>query len=72
VITSNSSRQEVRFECSILGGKQTGTVRLDAVDSENIKGTIQINMAAGEHTSATSGDLTSKWLGAACSEKDEK
>ncbi|HTR39501.1 MAG TPA: DUF3617 family protein [Bryobacteraceae bacterium] len=72
VITSNSSKQEVHFECAIGGGKQTGTVRVEAVDSENIKGTMQINMAAGERTSTTATDFSSKWLRSSCSEKDEK
>ena len=72
VITSNSSRQEVHFECAIGGGKQSGSLRIEAVDSENIKGTMQINMANGERNSSTVTDLSSKWLRSACTEKDEK
>ncbi|HUA18352.1 MAG TPA: DUF3617 family protein [Bryobacteraceae bacterium] len=72
VLTSNSSRQEVQFECTIGGGKQTGTLRVEAVDSENIKGNMQIQMANGERTSSTATSFTSKWLQAACTEKDEK
>ena len=72
VITSSSSKQEIQFECAIGGGKQTGLLRVEAIDSSDIKGTMHINMAAGDRASSTTTEFTSKWLGAACTEKDEK
>lgn len=72
VITSSSSKQEIQYECAIGGAKQTGTLRIEAIDSSDIKGSMRINMAAGDRTSSTMTEFTSKWLGAACSEKDEK
>ena len=72
MVTSTSSRQEVRFECTTAGMKSSGSMRIDVVNSETIKAAMQMTMGDGGHTSNTNMDFGAKWLGAACSEKDGK
>ena len=69
IITSNRSRQEVHMDCAIGGGKQTGTIRVEAVSSESVKGTTQMTMTNGERTMNINSSFSSKWLGAACTEQ---
>jgi hypothetical protein len=65
--TSSSSKQEIHMDCNQNGTKMTGSVKVEAVDSEHIHGSIQMT-AAGDHPMAMNYSFTSKWLGAACTE----
>jgi hypothetical protein len=70
VATSSSSKQEVHLECNENGTKATGSVKVEAVDSEHIRGSFQLTTAgAGDHPINMNYTFTSKWLGAACTEK---
>jgi len=69
--TSSSTKQEVHMECNQNGTKTTGTVKVEAVDSEHIRGSFQMTAAgdaAGGHAMSMNYTFTSKWLGAACTE----
>jgi Protein of unknown function (DUF3617) len=69
--TSSSSKQEVHMECNQNGNKTTGTVKVEAVDSEHIRGSFQMTAvgdANGGHAMSMNYSFTSKWLGAACTE----
>lgn len=72
IVTSSSSKQEVHFECTNAGVKTSGTVRIEALSSENIKATTQLTSGDSTRTSNIAMDFTAKWLGPVCSEKDEK
>jgi hypothetical protein len=71
VTTSTSSKQEIHMDCNRNGMKSTGTVKVEAIDSEHIRGSIQMAAATGDdgHTMNMNYTFTSKWLGAACTEK---
>ncbi len=60
------------MECSNQNGtKTTGTVKVEAVDSEHIRGSFQMMAAtdaSGGHAMSMNYTFTSKWLGAACTE----
>lgn len=69
VVSSTSSKLEMKLTCAQNGMTITGNVHVEAVDGENVKGSIQMN------TSGNSGEgngmnmnstFASKWLGAAC------
>ena len=69
VITSSSSKQEVRLECNRDAAKAGGTLKVEAVDSEHIRGSFQMTAAPeGNHAINMNYTFTSKWLGAACTE----
>ncbi len=69
VTASSSSKQEVHLECNQNGAKTNGTIKVEAVDSEHIRGSFQMTSAQeGNHSISMNYTFTSKWLGAACSE----
>jgi len=68
LVTSSGSRQEIRIDCTRDGTKSTGTVKVEAVDSENVKGSMQMSIANGEHTMNMNYTFAAKWIGPACSE----
>jgi hypothetical protein len=71
VLTSTGSKQEMRVECNRNGMKTSGTIKVEALDSEHIKGTVQMmsddpsKSGPGMNMSYT---FTSKWVGEACTE----
>jgi len=69
LVTSTSSKQDIRFECTVGGLKENGTVHIEALSSESIKGTV---LVASDRNSNNTMDFTSKWIGPACTEKDNK
>jgi hypothetical protein len=70
VATSSSSKQEVHVECDRDGKKINGTLKVEALDSEHIRGSFQMTAAPeNNHAISMNYTFTSKWLGAACTEK---
>lgn len=68
--TSSSSKQEVHLECNRDGAKSSGTIKVEALDSEHIRGSFQLTSGAdGTHAINMNYSFTSKWLGAVCTEK---
>ncbi|HYM05457.1 MAG TPA: DUF3617 domain-containing protein [Terriglobales bacterium] len=72
IVTSTASKQEVHIECNRGGGKQSGTIRIEASGSESVKGAVQMTMTSGGRTMNISNTFSSKWLGPVCSEKESK
>jgi hypothetical protein len=72
VASSSSSKMEIRIECSNAGIKSSGTIRIEAVDSEHVK--VSSHIASGEGARAMNIDVAGagKWLGAACTASAEK
>jgi Protein of unknown function (DUF3617) len=69
VTGSSSSKQEVHLECNQDGAKSNGAIKVEAVDSEHIRGSFQMSAASdGNHVMSMNYTFTSKWLGAACTE----
>ena len=66
VVTSTSHKLEMRVECGDQASKVTGTVRIEAVDSENIKGTTQMAGGTSDHPMNVNGSFTAKWIGSDC------
>jgi hypothetical protein len=72
IITSSASKQEIHVECNRNGTKMSGTIKVEAFDSEHIRGAVQ--MTAADPSNAKPGmnidySFTSKWIGPACSDK---
>jgi hypothetical protein len=68
IVTSNRSKQEIHMDCAIGGGKQTGTIRVEAISSENVKGSTEMTMTGAGRTMNMNSTFTAKWLGPTCSE----
>jgi hypothetical protein len=68
--TSSSSKQEARLECNQNGTNTSGTIKVEVVDSEHIRGSFQMTAASSDtgHTMNMNYSFLSKWVGAACTE----
>jgi Protein of unknown function (DUF3617) len=66
VTSSTSHKLEVKLECAEQGMKSSGTFRVEAIDSENVKGAMQMVASGGDHTMNINANFTSKWLSADC------
>lgn len=71
IVSSTSSKLEMKTECTQNGVKMTGDFVVEAVDPENVKGSMRMN-ASGGNTSGGNNAMnmnttfTEKWLGADC------
>lgn len=66
VIRSSGTEQEIRLDCSQGAMQGSATMHIQASDSENVKGTMQMNASGGANKMAMQSSFTSKWLGADC------
>ena len=68
VVSSSGSTMEARGTCApgSEGAKIDFKLRLDALDSENVKGTGQMTMSGPGGSMNGTYTATSKWLGATC------
>ena len=66
VLASSSSKLEFRMECGAGTMKSNGTVRIEAVSSEHVKGSIQMNIGDGARSMKINSTFDSKWLGPVC------
>jgi uncharacterized protein DUF3617 len=65
VLTSTSSRLDLRVECADQGRTSEGTLQIEALDSENVRGTAQ-SMFSGDHTLNPGSTFTARWIGPIC------
>jgi hypothetical protein len=66
VVSSSGNKMEVRMACTTDGGKMTGTFRVEAANSETVKGSMQMTSTGSDHTMNMNSNFTSRWLGADC------
>jgi hypothetical protein len=59
------------MECEIGGGKQLGTLKLETIDSSNVKGSMQMTASNGARTMNVNSTFVAKWLGPACTESNK-
>jgi hypothetical protein len=73
IVSSTSSKLEMKTECTQNGVKMTGNFVVEAVDSENVKGSMRMNASGGNPSGGNNAmnmnsTFTEKWLGADCGE----
>ncbi|HSR05657.1 MAG TPA: DUF3617 family protein, partial [Bryobacteraceae bacterium] len=68
IVTSSSTHQEIHMDCEMGGGKQTGTLKVEALDSGNVKGSMQMVASNGGRSMTVNSSFSSKWLGPVCTE----
>lgn len=69
VLTSTSSKMEIQENCTEDDANIVSKVRIEAADSENVKGWVDATVTGGSKTMRVNGTFTSKWAGAVCQEK---
>jgi hypothetical protein len=70
VTLSTASQMRMAVTCDTAQVKTTGTVQVDAVDSEHVKGSVQMaSTTANGQTMNNNMTFTSKWVGPACADK---
>ena len=71
IVNASSTKQEIHLDCEIGGGKQSGTLKFEAVDSSTVKGVMQMTASNGSRTMNVNSNFSAKWLGPVCSETDK-
>ena len=71
-VTSSGSKQEIHVECTQGTMNSKGDVHVEAVNSENIKGSSQMSVGDGGRTMNIKMGFTAKWIGASCGELKDK
>lgn len=66
IVTSTSAKAEGNFSCEVEGAKMSGTVEIEAIDQEHVKGSAHGTATGGGRTMTSSETFTSKWLAPAC------
>lgn len=68
LITSTSTKQDIRFDCSDEKSnmKGSGTIHVEAINSENVKGTTQVSTAAGGNNMNIQMSFSAKWVSSDC------
>ena len=66
VITSTGTKQEMRMDCDMSGNKGTGTVTIEAKDSEHVNGQVVIHMSANGRPMDMKITINAKWLSSSC------
>ena len=71
MVTSTSSKQELRLECEMGGIKSNGTVRIEATDPEHVRVTSHIQSGDGDRALTIDANGSGKWIGATCNDTDK-
>lgn len=66
IVASSSSVADVKFHCAENDVTTNGTAKFQAVNSENVKGTVHAVTSGNGHTMTVDLTLTSRYLGPAC------
>ena len=65
VLTSNSSKLEMKRTCNGEGIKSEGTIQVEVLSPESVEGKTHIVMT-GSNTMSINGNFTGKWIATAC------
>jgi hypothetical protein len=66
VITASSSKTEMKMQCQEENMKMDGTFRLEAVSSEQVKGTMKMVASGGGRAMNIDMDFNGRYLGPVC------
>jgi hypothetical protein len=67
VLTSTSSKVVMHVECLEKGIKSTGIFQIEALSSENVKGSMRLSTTGGDNATNSTSTFTAKWIGPFCS-----
>lgn len=66
IVTSTSSRAEVQLACDLQGMQGTGTMQLQALSPEQVKGSSHATLSGNGQTMNSNSTFTAKWIGPVC------
>ncbi len=69
VLKSTGSTMDIREVCTNEGVKSDMTIQIEALNSENVKGSSHVTAGGGERSMNISTSFTGKWIGPSCTEK---
>ena len=68
ILNSSGSKLQLRVECESERMKSNGTLLLEAIGTENVKGSGTMEMTSSGHKMNSKTSLTAKWVGPSCGE----
>jgi len=66
VVSSTTSKEDLRLECTQNGMKLNGTAHLERIDSENVRARTEFVGTDGARSMNAGSTYTGKWLGSDC------
>lgn len=66
ITASTSTKAEVKMVCEFGDVKSSGTMRIDVLSPENVKGSGQMTSNGGGHSMTVDTSFSAKWLGPSC------
>lgn len=72
VFTSMGSKMEIKEMCMEEDRTINANVRIEATDSENVKGCVQAKVIGGGNTMNVNRTFTSKWSGLVCTDMEKR
>jgi hypothetical protein len=66
VVSSSSSKLDMKMQCTEQDTTMNGTIHVEALNSENVKGSVRMAMTGAGRNLNSSSDFTSRYLGSAC------
>ena len=66
VVNSSSSKLELELQCTTERMKTNETLRMEAVNSQAVKGSAQIVSTSADRTMNMNSNFTAKWVGPNC------
>jgi hypothetical protein len=69
LVRGTSSVQEYRYDCDQAGMKSSGDLRIEAMNPENVKGSIKMTSAGGGQGMNVNVNFTAHWVSSDCSSK---
>lgn len=66
ITASTATRTEIKMQCSERGIKSDGRLVVEALNSESVKGSMNLVASGSDHSMKMTSDFTGKWIGSAC------
>ena len=66
IITSTATKAEIKMSCEYGDVKSTGTMNIEVLSPESVKGSGHMTSNGGGHTMTVNTSFTGKWIGASC------
>ena len=72
VVSSSSSKRDMHLECTNGAMKSSGDIHMEAINSENIKGSSTMNVANAGRNMSIKINYSAKWISADCGDLKKK
>lgn len=66
IVTSTSTKAEIKVSCDFGDVKANGTMQVEALSPENVKGSGQMTSNGGGNSMSMNTSFSAKWLGPSC------